>query len=104
MKPHSREDGAPESTMTLRRSAPAPALIFGSKRPLAHARSLGAGQRRAGSLTSYVLGPAETQTREQHRQGVTPEAKTLHLGCRNVFVAVGRDISQRTLRAWRAAG
>ncbi|MBS1895428.1 MAG: replication-relaxation family protein [Actinobacteria bacterium] len=53
------------------------------------------------TLTSYLLGPAETQTREQHRQGVTPEAKTLRLGRRNVFVAVARDISQRTLRAWR---
>jgi hypothetical protein len=53
------------------------------------------------SLTSYLLGPAETQTREQNREGVTPEAKTLRLGRRNVFVAVGRDISQRTLRAWR---
>jgi hypothetical protein len=52
-------------------------------------------------LTSYLLGPAETQSREQNRQGVTPEAKKLRLGRRNVFVAVGRDISQRTLRAWR---
>lgn len=53
------------------------------------------------TLTSYLLGPAETQSREQNRQGVTPEAKRLRLGRRNVFVAVGRDISQRTLRAWR---
>jgi hypothetical protein len=32
---------------------------------------------------------------------VTPTAKKLYLGRRNVFVAVARDIHQRTLRAWR---
>jgi hypothetical protein len=53
------------------------------------------------TLTSYLLGPAQTQTREQRAQGVTPEAKRLYLGRRNVFVCVARDIHQRTLRAWR---
>jgi hypothetical protein len=52
-------------------------------------------------LTSYLLGPAQTQTREQRAEGVTPEAKRLYLGRRNVFVCVARDIHQRTLRAWR---
>jgi hypothetical protein len=53
------------------------------------------------ALTSYLLGPALTQTREQRAQRVTPEAKRLYLGRRNVFVCVARDIHQRTLRAWR---
>lgn len=53
------------------------------------------------ALTSYLLGPAQTQTREQRAQGVTPEAKRLYLGRRNIFVCVARDIHQRTLRAWR---
>jgi hypothetical protein len=52
-------------------------------------------------LTSYLLGPAQTQTREQRAEGVTPEPKRLYLGRRNVFVCVARDIHQRTLRAWR---
>jgi hypothetical protein len=52
-------------------------------------------------LTSYLLGSAQTQTREQQAQGVTPEAKKLYLGRRNIFVCVARDIHQRTLRAWR---
>jgi hypothetical protein len=52
-------------------------------------------------LTSYLLGPAQTQTREQRAESVTPEAKRLYLGRRNVFVCVARDIHQRTLRAWR---
>jgi hypothetical protein len=53
------------------------------------------------ALTSYLLGPALTQTREQRAQRVTPEPKRLYLGRRNVFVCVARDIHQRTLRAWR---
>ena len=53
------------------------------------------------TLTSYLLGPAQTQTREQQAQGVTPEPKSLYLGRRNTFVCVARDIHQRTLRAWR---
>lgn len=53
------------------------------------------------TLTSYVLGPAATQTKEQHQEGVTPQAKKIYFGRRNTFVAVARDISQRTLRAWR---
>lgn len=53
------------------------------------------------TLASYLVGPAQTQTREQRQQGVTPTPKKLYLGRRNVFVAVGRDIHQRTLRAWR---
>jgi hypothetical protein len=53
------------------------------------------------TLTSYLVGPAQTQTREQRQQGVTPTPKKLYLGRRNVFVAVARDIHQRTLRAWR---
>jgi hypothetical protein len=32
---------------------------------------------------------------------VTPAPKKLYLGRRNIFVAVARDIHQRTLRAWR---
>ncbi len=53
------------------------------------------------ALTSYLLGPAQTQTREQRARGVTPTPKRLYLGRRNTFVAVARDIHQRTLRAWR---
>lgn len=53
------------------------------------------------TLTSYLLGPAQTQTREQREQRVTPTPKKLYLGRRNIFVAVARDIHQRTLRAWR---
>lgn len=52
-------------------------------------------------LTSYVLGPAQTQTRDQRERGITPVPKRLYLGRRNVFVAVGKDLSQRTLRSWR---
>jgi hypothetical protein len=52
-------------------------------------------------LTSYLVGPAQTQTREQRDRGQTPTPKKLYLGRRNIFVAVGRDIHQRTLRAWR---
>ena len=52
-------------------------------------------------LTSYLVGPAQTQTREQRERGVTPTPKKLYLGRRNIFVAVARDIHQRTLRAWR---
>jgi len=53
------------------------------------------------SLTAYVVGPAETQTREQRDRGFTPTPKQIYLGRRNIFVAVGRDIHQRTLRSWR---
>ncbi len=53
------------------------------------------------ALTSYLLGPAQTQTREQREQSVTPTPKKLYLGRRNIFVCVARDIHQRTLRAWR---
>jgi len=53
------------------------------------------------TLTSYLLGPAQTQTREQRSQGITPQPKRLYLGRRNIFVCVARDIQQRTLRAWR---
>jgi hypothetical protein len=53
------------------------------------------------ALTSYLLGPAQTQTREQRERGITPTPKKLYLGRRNIFVAVARDIHQRTLRAWR---
>lgn len=52
-------------------------------------------------LTGYLLGPAQTQTREQRANGVTPEPKRLYLGRRNIFVCVARDIHQSTLRAWR---
>jgi hypothetical protein len=52
-------------------------------------------------LTSHLIEPAETQTREQRQQGITPEPRRLYLGRRNIFVAVARDVSQRTLRAWR---
>ncbi|HEX7244029.1 MAG TPA: replication-relaxation family protein [Solirubrobacterales bacterium] len=53
------------------------------------------------TLTSHLIGPARTQTREQRERGVTPTPSRLYLGRRNVFVAVARDIHQRTLRAWR---
>lgn len=53
------------------------------------------------ALTSYLVGPAQTQTREQREQKITPTPKRLYLGRRNIFVAVARDIHQRTLRAWR---
>ena len=53
------------------------------------------------ALTSHLIGPAQTQTREQRERGITPTPKKLYLGRRNVFVAVARDIHQRTLRAWR---
>jgi hypothetical protein len=52
-------------------------------------------------LRGHLVGPAETQTREQRQRGVKPKAQLLFLGRRNTFVAVGRDLSQRTLRAWR---
>jgi hypothetical protein len=52
-------------------------------------------------LTSHLLEPAETQTREQRESGITPEPRRLYLGRRNIFVAVARDAFQRTLRAWR---
>jgi len=52
-------------------------------------------------LTSHLVGPARTQTREQRERGVTPTPSKLYLGRRNIFVAVARDIHQRTLRAWR---
>lgn len=53
------------------------------------------------TLTSHLIGPARTQTREQRERGVTPTPSKLYLGRRNIFVAVARDIHQRTLRAWR---
>jgi hypothetical protein len=53
------------------------------------------------SLTSHLLGPAQTQTREQHDRRITPTPKKIYLGRRNIFVAVGRDVHQRTLRALR---
>lgn len=53
------------------------------------------------SLTSHLLGPAQTQTREQHDRRITPSPKKLYLGRRNIFVVVGRDVHQRTLRSWR---
>jgi hypothetical protein len=53
------------------------------------------------TLTSHLIGPARTQTREQRERGVTPAPSKLYLGRRNIFVAVSRDIHQRTLRAWR---
>jgi len=56
------------------------------------------------TLTSYLLGPAQTQTREQRQRGVTPTPKKLYLGRRNIFVAVARDVHQRTLRALRVPG
>jgi hypothetical protein len=53
------------------------------------------------TLTSYLVGPAQTQTKEQSERGITPIPKKLYLGRRNIFVCVARDIHQRTLRAWR---
>ncbi|HEU5105558.1 MAG TPA: replication-relaxation family protein [Solirubrobacterales bacterium] len=53
------------------------------------------------TLTSHLVGPAQTQTRDQRERGVTPVPRKLYLGRRNIFVAVARDIHQRTLRAWR---
>ena len=53
------------------------------------------------TLTSHLVGPARTQTREERERGVTPIPSKLYLGRRNIFVAVARDIHQRTLRAWR---
>lgn len=53
------------------------------------------------TLTSHLIGPAHTQTREQSERGVKPSPKKLYLGRRNIFVAVSRDVQQRTLRAWR---
>jgi hypothetical protein len=53
------------------------------------------------TLTSHLVGPARTQTREQRENGVTPTPNKLYLGRRNIFVAVARDVHQRTLRAWR---
>jgi len=53
------------------------------------------------TLTSHLIGPARTQTREQRERRVTPTPSKLYLGRRNIFVAVARDIHQRTLRAWR---
>jgi hypothetical protein len=53
------------------------------------------------TLTSHLVGPARTQTREQRERGVTPMPSKLYLGRRNIFVCVARDIHQRTLRAWR---
>jgi hypothetical protein len=52
-------------------------------------------------LSSHLVGAAQTQTREQRDEGVTPRPKKLYLGRRNVFIAVARDLHQRTLRAWR---
>jgi hypothetical protein len=53
------------------------------------------------TLTSHLIGPARTQTREQRERRVMPTPSKLYLGRRNIFVAVARDIHQRTLRAWR---
>lgn len=53
------------------------------------------------TLLAYLVGPAETQTREQRDRGVTPTPRHLYLGRRNIFVAVARDVHQRTLRSWR---
>lgn len=53
------------------------------------------------TLLAYLVGPAETQTREQRDKGVTPTPRHLYLGRRNIFVAVARDVHQRTLRSWR---
>lgn len=52
-------------------------------------------------LLAHLIGPAETQTREQQKQGITPTPRHSFLGRRNIFIAVARDIHQRTLRAWR---
>jgi hypothetical protein len=52
-------------------------------------------------LRSHLVGPAETQTREQRQRGVKPKAQLLFLGRRNTYVAIARDLSQRTMRAWR---
>jgi hypothetical protein len=52
-------------------------------------------------LTAHLIGAAKTQTREQRERGITPAPKKTYLGRRNIFVAVARDIHQRTLRAWR---
>jgi Replication-relaxation len=52
-------------------------------------------------LTAHLVGPATTQTREQRDKRETPQPEHLYLGRRNIFVAVGRDVHQRTLRAWR---
>jgi protein involved in plasmid replication-relaxation len=53
------------------------------------------------TLLAYLVGPAETQTKEQRDRGVTPTPRHLYLGRRNIFVAVARDVHQRTLRSWR---
>jgi hypothetical protein len=53
------------------------------------------------TLRAYLVGPAETQTRDQRDRGITPTPRHLYLGRRNIFVAVARDIHQRTLRSWR---
>lgn len=52
-------------------------------------------------LKCHLVGPAETQTRDQQERGVKPSPKQLYLGRRNIFVAVAKDVHQRTLRAWR---
>lgn len=52
-------------------------------------------------LLAHLIGPAETQTREQRKEEITPTPVHSYLGRRNIFIAVARDIHQRTLRAWR---
>jgi hypothetical protein len=52
-------------------------------------------------LTAHLVGPAETQTREQRQQDVRPEPRHLYLGRRNVIICVASDVHQRTLRGWR---
>lgn len=52
-------------------------------------------------LKCHLVGPAETQTRDQQERGVKPMPKQFYLGRRNIFVAVAKDVHQRTLRAWR---
>lgn len=53
------------------------------------------------ALQGHVRVPPHTQTRAENAQGIIPGTENLYLGRQNIFVAVARDVHQRTLRAWR---
>lgn len=53
------------------------------------------------ALQGHQVVPPHTQTRAENEQGLRPTAKRLYFGRERIFVAVARDVHQRTLRAWR---
>jgi hypothetical protein len=53
------------------------------------------------ALRGYLIDPPHTQTRAENEQGIVPKAGKIYLGRQNIYVAVARDVHQRTLRAWR---